>query len=188
MGPKLLEDMLWYVDAILDRRACSETYLAPSWSWASNAQPISCLVSPHLEVSRVAIIKTGVEYASKLGTYGLVTSGYITLSGHATQGYWAPEDPLSTFNVMSDGKVPSSQFTLEIHSDAKEDISVDSEPVFLVVLLSDEELSTAAGLVLRKYPDGKYSRLGMFYIGFISDPTPSISGLIEGNQEDITIV
>ncbi|KAH7348868.1 hypothetical protein BKA65DRAFT_550936 [Rhexocercosporidium sp. MPI-PUGE-AT-0058] len=84
----LLTEMLWYVRGDQEFIRQPLTYLAPSWSWASDLQHISYLGSWSYHVPRVEIIEAAVEYASSLGTYGLVTSGYVTLRGSIIRGHW----------------------------------------------------------------------------------------------------
>ncbi|KAG4432059.1 hypothetical protein IFR05_012454 [Cadophora sp. M221] len=190
----LPQGLLWYPLQLKERPS---NYLAPSWSWASCLQSVDYFWTRDT-VSKVEIVEAEVVHSSKDRVFGSVVGGYIKLRGFLRPAYWqsdaksAPkyhylEDAFQLDAEMS----PDATLTSNFWRDAIETtLSADHTghfPVYLLVLVSDAKGSEAIGLVLRKHSSGQYSRLGLFRsprgLGL-----HSVEFLIEGNQQEITII
>ncbi|KAK0110113.1 hypothetical protein ONS95_002768 [Cadophora gregata] len=191
--------LLWRVESteVVPR---SSAYLAPTWSWASNLEAVSFLCDEvgleDLYEPQAEFLKIEVAVESDANPFGAVANGSIRVRGSLSKVYWsiAREADLSNC-VENEIKLRGDDFSGELFTswsfrDAKE-LELPSEengyiPAYLLVLVSDEEITKIAGLALRKLDDGQYSRLGIFTSPFCSDHP--VHYLLGGNLEEITII
>jgi hypothetical protein len=91
---------------------------------------------------------------------------------------------------------PSGHLSIAIYRDAVETNllaeGIDKIRACLLVLVTNEDITKVTGLILRKNPDGNYSRLGVFDIPS-SEADEKIypgmaRGFLEGNPKEVTII
>ncbi|KAI0404105.1 HET-domain-containing protein [Xylaria palmicola] len=172
----------------------SPSYLAPSWSWASTTLPINS-ETRGFGVPQVDVI--GVNIRNKVAgtTYGAVAYGHLTLRGFVTKATWRLPKRASPHDQ---GQITKASLILRmfIHRDADETTLQPDEtgaiPAYLLVIASDKDGGRVTGLILRKHPDRRYSRLGVFKVPEDREKARTYplmdQGLCAGDKEVITII
>ncbi|KAF2116637.1 heterokaryon incompatibility protein-domain-containing protein [Lophiotrema nucula] len=85
-----------------------ETYVAPSWSWASVRDPVTWDTSPNAQ-SVLEIVHCEVQLAYSQAPFGSVTDGYIILRGYMRTATWFPD--------KGDVDIPTESGSLTIRRD-----------------------------------------------------------------------
>lgn len=196
--------LLWIVDkyalrSYADRayQPRSSTYLAPSWSWASTTQPINNRVYVGHGVPKADLVRVDIGHQVQGTKYGAVTYGYLTLRGFLTPVLWTSprETDRYSYGTITQGQ---TMLSIAICGDGVElDLlsnGSNSFQAYLLVLVSDDDMTRVTGLILRKHPeDGdRYSRLGVFDVPYCMadrEKYPRMArGLLEGEPEEVTIM
>ncbi|KAI1175286.1 HET-domain-containing protein [Nemania sp. FL0916] len=176
----------------------SSTYLAPSWSWACVSQAIKNSVYVGRGVPRVDVVDADIGHQVRGTIYGAVTYGHLTLRGFLTPVTWKLPNENDRWDTSGEITRGSMKFSIAIYRDAVETelrLEADAEGkarVYLLVLISNNDTTNVTGLILRKHPDDKYSRLGVFDVPYCSADQkthPKMAGtLLQGDRQSVIIM
>jgi hypothetical protein len=190
--------LLWIASESKSYQPRPSTFLAPSWSWATTIQPINNSVYVGRGVSKVDVIKVDIGHEAKGTTYGNVTYGHLTLRGFITPVNWKlPRGPERYSNGEITRASPySSALSITIFRDAVETSllaeGTDRIRAYLLVLVTNDDVTKVSGLILHKHSDDKYSRLGVFTVPYFPKDLEwypnMVRGFFHGKPEEVTII
>jgi hypothetical protein len=190
--------LLWIVDGAAVRykfQPRSLTFIAPSWSWASTLQPIINDAYVGYGISKADLIRVDIGHQAKETTYGAVRFGHLRLRGFITPVHWQLPDetePHPGHGLITRG---TSKFSIAIYRDAAETSLVPEGTgtirAYLLVLVTNDDVTKVTGLILYKHNDQHYSRLGVFDIPYCSadqEKYPRLArSFLQGDPEEVTI-
>jgi hypothetical protein len=167
-GPLLPLQLLW-VPASKTKRC--ETYLAPSWSWASVLGPVVAKLWSDVRLNAVrsdaTIEECTVQRVSPDAPYGVVSAATLKITARAWDRLPAARNAPIVFDTEQDDPSPTTVLTfVEIITPMKE-----YQSTLAKVTTID---SVPKGLVLVAQGNGNYRRVGVYYWNYMPF-TPDIT-------------